>query len=248
MAKALNDGWIENKNLFEIDEATSRGDIIQYLLSDARQIKCWDTVKSNFSHGNTLYFSHGFGLVYHQHTGIIPPKDVDVIMVAPKGPGIFVRRNFLEGKHVNASWAVEQDFTGEAYEKCVAMGFAIGCNNLFETTFEKEVFSDLVGERSVLMGMMQGAFLAQYNTLRERGHTASEAYNETVEEGLKTLYPLIAENGMDWMYSNCSTTAQRGALDWAPKYYDAIKPVIEECYQEVENEAKRAIDANSQDN
>ena len=168
-------------------------------------------------------------------------------MVAPKGPGIFVRRNFLEGKHVNASWAVHQDSTGNAEETCLALGFGIGCNNLFETTFKKEVYSDLVGERSVLMGMMQGAFLAQYDVLREKGHSPAEAYNETVEEALQTLYPLIAENGMAWMYSNCSTTAQRGALDWAPEYYNAIKPVIERCYESVEsgNEADLAVNANS---
>jgi ketol-acid reductoisomerase len=245
--KALSDGWVADENLFEIDEATHKGDIIQNLLSDAGQINQWNNVKNNLHSGNSLYFSHGFGIVYSDQTNIIPPNDIDVIMIAPKGPGIFVRRNFLEGKHVNASWAVEQDYTGNAVETCLAMGFGIGCNNLFETTFKKEVYSDLVGERSVLMGMIDGAFRAQYDVLRERGHSASEAYNETVEEGLKTLYPLIAENGMDWMYSNCSTTAQRGALDWSPKYYNAIKPVISECYDEVENgnEAKRAIEANS---
>ncbi len=247
--KAQKDGWEINKNLFEIDEATHKGDVVQYLLSDAGQISQWDSIKQNLNKGNALYFSHGFGIVYSDQTKIIPDDNIDVIMVAPKGPGIFVRRNYLEGNHVNASWAVHNDSSGNAVNICHAMGFGIGCNNLFETTFKKEVYSDLVGERSVLMGMMQGAFLAQYDVLREKGHSASEAYNETVEEGLKTLYPLIAENGMDWMYSNCSTTAQRGALDWAPKYYNAIKPVIEECYHQVENgeEARISIQANSAD-
>ncbi|VVU94504.1 Acetohydroxy acid isomeroreductase, NADPH-binding domain [seawater metagenome] len=248
-SKALADGWEADKNLFTIDEAAHKGDIVQYLLSDAGQISQWPSVESNLKPGNALYFSHGFGIVYSDQTNIKPAEDIDVIMVAPKGPGIFVRRNFLEGKHVNASWSVHNNYSGNATNLCHAMGFGIGCNNLFETTFKKEVYSDLVGERSVLMGMMQGAFLAQYDVLRERGHSPSEAYNETVEEGLKTLYPLIAENGMDWMYSNCSTTAQRGALDWAPKYYSAIKPVIEECYQQVENgeEARISIEANSAD-
>jgi ketol-acid reductoisomerase len=245
--KALTDNWIEGTDLFEIDEAVHKGDIIQNLLSDAGQIDQWKTVNSNLSENNSLYFSHGFGIIFRDHTKIVPPKNVDVIMVAPKGPGIFVRRNFLEGKHVNASWAINQDYTGNAKDVAIAMGFGIGCNNLFETTFKKEVYSDLVGERSVLMGMIDGAFRAQYDVLRERGHSASEAYNETVEEGLKTLYPLVAENGMDWMFSNCSTTAQRGALDWSPKYYNAIKPVIEECYDSVEKgeEARIAIEANS---
>ena len=97
------------------------------------------------------------------------------------------------------------------------------------------------------MGLLQGAFLAQYEVLREHGHSPSEAYNETIEEALQSLYPLISERGMDWMYANCSTTAQRGALDWAPKFRDTLKPVIEDCYQKVINgeEAKIAINSNS---
>lgn len=245
--KALKDNWVPDENLFEIDEATNKGDIVQYLLSDAGQIDQWDKVNSNLKDNSALYFSHGFGIVYNEKTRINPSKNVDVILVAPKGPGIFVRQNFLNNDHVNASWAVHQDATGEAINKTLAVGFAIGCDNLFETTFHNEVTSDLVGERSVLMGMIQGAFKAQYDLLREKGHTPSEAYNETVEEALRTLYPLISDKGMDWMYENCSTTAQRGAIDWAPRYYNAIKPIIAQCYQEVEAgmEADIVIKANS---
>jgi len=245
--KALKDNWVPDKNMFEIDEATNKGDIVQYLLSDAGQIDQWDTVNSNLKDNSALYFSHGFGVVYNNKTKINPSKNVDVILVAPKGPGIFVRQNYLNNDHVNASWAVHQDSSGEAVNKTLAIGFAIGCDNLFETTFHNEVTSDLVGERSVLMGMIQGAFKAQYDLLREKGHSPSEAYNETVEEALRTLYPLISDKGMDWMYENCSTTAQRGAIDWAPRYYQAIKPVIAQCYQEVEegSEAEIVIKANS---
>eukprot|EP01060_Flectonema_neradi_P007413 TRINITY_DN1515_c3_g1_i3.p1 TRINITY_DN1515_c3_g1~~TRINITY_DN1515_c3_g1_i3.p1 ORF type:complete len:367 (+),score=95.31 TRINITY_DN1515_c3_g1_i3:75-1175(+) len=245
---ALEDGWVADKNLFEIDEATSKGTIVQYLLSDAAQIAAWPTIKPHLTEGKALYFSHGFGVVYHDQTHIVPPKDIDVVLCAPKGSGFTVRRHFLAGRGINGSFAIHQDATGRAKERTIATGMAIGCGHLFETTFEKEVSSDLTGERCVLMGMLQGAFKAQYEVLRENGHSPSEAYNETIEEALCSLYPLVAENGMDWMYANCSTTAQRGALDWAPKFYEAIKPVVADCYANVKNgnEAARSIDLNSQ--
>jgi len=245
--KALQDGWVEDQNLFEIEEAAHRGTIIQYLLSDAGQIQAWPTVEANLSKGDALYFSHGFGVVFHEHSSIVPPENVDVMLVAPKGSGLTVRTHFQAGRGINASFAVHQDFTGQARERCIATAFAFGSGHLFETTFEKEVHSDLTGERCVLMGLLQGAFLAQYEVLREHGHSPSEAYNETIEEALQSLYPLISERGMDWMYANCSTTAQRGALDWAPKFRDTLKPVIEDCYQKVISgeEAKIAINSNS---
>ena len=245
--KALTDGWVAGENLFEIEEAVKRGTIIQFLLSDAGQIHAWPTVKENLDPGNALYFSHGFGVVFNEHTKIEPPKDIDVILVAPKGSGLTVRTHFQAGRGINASFAIHQDYSGIARERCIATAFAIGSGHLFETTFEKEVHSDLTGERCVLMGLLQGAFLAQFEVLREHGHSPSEAYNETIEEALQSLYPLVSENGMDWMYANCSTTAQRGALDWAPKFHKALKPVIEDCYQNVlnGNEAKRSIESNS---
>jgi ketol-acid reductoisomerase len=246
--KAVADGWVEGENLFEIEEAAKRGTILQYLLSDAAQISMWPTIKAALNEGDALYFSHGFGVVFNQDTRIEPPANVDVILVAPKGSGLTVRTHFQQGRGINSSFAVHQDFTGQARERCVATAFAIGSGHLFETTFAKEVHSDLTGERCVLMGMLQGAFLAQYEVLREHGHSPSEAYNETIEEALQSLYPLVAEKGMDWMYANCSTTAQRGALDWAPKFYAALKPVIEDCYQSVirGDEARRSIETNSQ--
>ena len=246
--KALNDGWTENSDLFTIEDAIKKGEIIKYLLSDAGQISEWNRVKEHLTENKTLYFSHGFGIVYNKKTNIIPPKDIDVIMVAPKGPGGLVRDNYLKGnKGINASYAIFQNFTGNALDTTIALSYGIGSKNLFETTFEKEVYSDLTGERCVLMGMIQGAFKAQYDLLRENGHSPMEAYNETVEEALQSLYPLINENGMDWMFSNCSTTAQRGALDWSKKFYDNIKPVIEDCYNNVKNgnEADISIIANS---
>lgn len=244
---AQQDGWVPGKTLLSLEEAIQRGTIIQYLLSDAGQKDQWPRLKPLLTAGKALYFSHGFSIVYSDQTGVIPPKDIDVILVAPKGSGTTVRRLFLEGKGINSSYAIHQDATGRALDRCLATGIAIGSGYLFETTFQKEVFSDLTGERGVLMGAIYGLWLAQYETLREHGHSPSEAFNETVEEATQSLYPLIAENGMDWMYANCSTTAQRGALDWFKKFRDASKPVFEELYKKVAEgeETRRVLESNS---
>lgn len=245
--KAVADGWVPGKTLFSIEEALEKGTIIQYLLSDAGQIAVWPTVQKYLTPGKALYFSHGFGVTYKERTGIIPPADVDVILVAPKGSGTSLRRMFLEGRGLNSSYAIFQDATGKAKERVVALGIGVGSGYLFETTFQREVYSDLTGERGTLMGAIQGIFAAQYEVLRKNGHSPSEAFNETVEELTQSLMPLVAENGMDWMYANCSTTAQRGALDWWKKFRDATLPVFSDLYSEVAkgNEAQRSIDSNS---
>ncbi|HUS03872.1 MAG TPA: ketol-acid reductoisomerase [Chitinophagaceae bacterium] len=245
--KAVRDGFVEGETLFEIEEALIRGTIICYLLSDAAQIAMWPTVKKHLTPGKALYFSHGFGITYNDQTGIIPPPDVDVFLVAPKGSGTSLRRMFLQGRGLNSSYAIFQDATGKAFDRVVALGIAIGSGYLFETDFKKEVYSDLTGERGTLMGAIQGIFAAQYEVLRKNGHSPSEAFNETVEELTQSLMPLVAENGMDWMYANCSTTAQRGALDWWKKFRDATLPVFNELYTEVAagREAGRSIESNS---
>lgn len=245
--KAVADGWEPGKTLFGIEEAAERATIIQYLLSDAGQIAVWPTIEKHLMPGKALYFSHGFGITYKERTGIVPPAGVDVILIAPKGSGTSLRRMFLQGRGLNSSYAVFQDATGRAFERVVALGIGVGSGYLFETDFKREVYSDLTGERGTLMGAIQGIFAAQYETLRANGHTPSEAFNETVEELTQSLMPLVAENGMDWMYANCSTTAQRGALDWWKRFRDATKPVFEELYREVAagNEAQRSIDLNS---
>ncbi len=247
--KAIADGWVPGETLFEIEEACERGTVIQYLLSDAAQIAVWPTVKKHLTPGKALYFSHGFAVTYKERTNIVPPADVDVILVAPKGSGTSLRTMFLQGRGLNSSYAIFQDATGRAFERVVALGIGVGSGYLFETTFKREVYSDLTGERGTLMGAIQGILAAQYEVLRENGHTPSEAFNETVEELTQSLMPLFAENGMDWMYANCSTTAQRGALDWCGKFKDASKPVFESLYAEVAcgNEAQRSIDTNSKE-
>jgi ketol-acid reductoisomerase len=244
---ARKDGWVPGESLLPLEEAAARGTIVQYLLSDAGQKEQWPKLKPHLTAGKALYFSHGFSIVYSDQTGVIPAKDIDVILCAPKGSGTTVRRHFLEGKGINASFAVHQDATGRARDRCLATGIAIGSGYLFETTFTKEVYSDLTGERGVLMGAIYGLWLAQYEVLREKGHSPSEAFNETVEEATQSLYPLIAENGMDWMYANCSTTAQRGALDWYKAFRDATRPVFEDLYRKVATgeETRRVLESNS---
>jgi ketol-acid reductoisomerase len=231
--KALRDGWIPGKNLFSLEEATERGTVVQFLVSDAGQMLTWNKIKPCLKPGDALYFSHGFGIVYKDQTGIVPPNFVDVILVAPKGSGTSVRANFLSGSGINASYAVFQDATGRATERTLALGIALGAGYLFPTTFEHEVYSDLTGERGILMGALAGVMEAQYNELRKHGHSPSEAFNETVEELTQSLIRLVAQNGMDWMYANCSTTAQRGALDWRHEFRRAVEPVFERLYQSV---------------
>ncbi|BAP30580.1 ketol-acid reductoisomerase [Chryseobacterium sp. StRB126] len=245
--KAVADGFVPGETLFEIEEALEKGTIVCYLLSDAAQIEYWPKVKQYLTPGKALYFSHGFGITFSERTGIVPPADVDVFLVAPKGSGTSLRRMFLQDRGLNSSFAVYQDATGKARERVTALGIAIGSGYLFETDFKKEVYSDLAGERGTLMGAVQGIFAAQYDVLRKNGHSPSEAFNETVEELTQSLMPLVAENGMDWMYANCSTTAQRGALDWWKRFRDATSPLFEELYDNVAkgNEAQRSIDSNS---
>jgi ketol-acid reductoisomerase len=245
--KAVADGWVPGKTLFSIEEAVKRGTIIQYLVSDAAQMMLWPKVKANLKKGDALYFSHGFSIVYKEQTGVIPPDFVDIIMVAPKGSGTSVRRNFLDGSGINSSFAVHQDATGRAKDRTLALGIAIGSGFLFPTTFQMEVYSDLTGERGVLMGALAGMMEAQYNELRKHGHTPSEAFNETVEELTQSLIRLVGENGMDWMYANCSTTAQRGALDWRHEFRKAVEPVFKKLYKSVAKgkETKIVLKANS---
>lgn len=247
--KAVADGWVDGENLFEIEEAARRGDIVQYLLSDAGQIAQWSTIRPHLTPGKCLCFSHGFAVTFKEDTGVIPPEGIDVVLIAPKGSGTSLRRFFLQGKGLNSSYAIFQDATGRAKDRVVSLGIGVGSGYLFETDFRKEVLSDLTGERGVLMGAIAGVFEAQFNCLRKNGHSPSEAFNETVEELTQSLMPLVAENGMDWMYANCSTTAQRGALDWRHRFRDAVAPLFDELYQSVSsgNEARIVIETCSAD-
>lgn len=245
--KAIADGWVAGETLFSVEEAAERGTVVQYLLSDAGQRSQWSKIVESLNEGDMLYFSHGFSITFKDDTGVIPPPHVDVALVAPKGSGRSVRTNYLDGSGINASFAVHQDATGRARERTLALGIAIGAGYLFPTTFENEVYSDLTGERGILMGALAGVMEAQYNVLRKHGHSPSEAFNETVEELTQSLIRLVGQNGMDWMYANCSTTAQRGALDWKDRFRDAVAPVYADLYQSVTSgkEARITLEANS---
>ncbi|NLO01746.1 MAG: ketol-acid reductoisomerase [Bacteroidales bacterium] len=245
--KAIRDGFIPGETLFPVEEAAKKGTIIQYLVSDAAQRILWPKLKECLNEGDALYFSHGFSITYKEQTGVIPPDNIDVILVAPKGSGASVRTNFLAGNGINSSYAVFQDYTGKAEERTIALGIAIGSGYLFPTTFENEVFSDLTGERGVLMGALAGIIEAQYEVLRKNGHSPSEAFNETVEELTQSLIRLVDQKGMDWMYANCSATAQRGALDWRHKFREATLPVFNNLYESVKSgtETKRVLDSTS---
>ncbi len=245
--RALDDGWEPGKNLFSVEEAAEKGTIIQYLISDAGQMIVWPQLKPHLKEGDALYFSHGFSIVYKDQTSVVAPDNIDVILVAPKGSGASVRANFLQGSGINSSYAVHQDATGRAKERCLAVGIAIGSGYLFPTTFEQEVHSDLTGERGILMGALAGVMEAQYNVLRKNGHSPSEAFNETVEELTQSLIRLVGQNGMDWMYANCSATAQRGALDWRHKFREAVAPVFDKLYDSVKSgvETKIVLEANA---
>jgi ketol-acid reductoisomerase len=228
---AIKEGWVPGETLFPLDEAARRGTIKMFLLTDSGQINVWPTLKGALKEGDALYFSHGFAIVYRDITHVIPPKNIDVILVAPKGSGTSVRRNFLDGSGINSSFAVYQDYTQKAQDRAKAVGIAIGSGYLFPTTFEYEVFSDLTGERGILMGALAGIMEAQYTTLREHGHSPSEAFNETVEELTQSLIRLVDENGMDWMYNNCSETARIGALRWKNRFRDNAKPLFDALYE-----------------
>ncbi len=245
--KALDDGWVPGETLFSVEEAAERGTVVQYLLSDAGQRSQWSRIVECLNEGDMLYFSHGFSVTFKDDTGVIPPPHIDVALVAPKGSGRSVRTNFLDGSGINASFAVQQDATGRAYERTIALGIAIGAGYLFPTTFQNEVYSDLTGERGVLMGALAGVMEAQYNVLRKHGHSPSEAFNETVEELTQSLIRLVGQNGMDWMYANCSTTAQRGALDWKDRFRDAVAPVFDTLYESVTSgvETRIVLEKNS---
>ena len=245
--RAVDDGWVPGKTLFPVLEAAQKGTIVQNLLSDAGQVSTWPQIKECLNEGDALYFSHGFSISFKDQTNLIPPENIDVILVAPKGSGTTLRTNFIEGSGINSSFAIFQNYTGNARERTLAVGIAIGSGYLFPTTFDKEVHSDLTGERGVLMGCLAGVMEAQYNVLRKHGHTPSEAFNETVEELTQSLILLVAQNGMDWMFANCSATAQRGALDWAPRFRDAVVPLFDELYEKVVAgvETKRVLEANS---
>jgi len=232
--KAVKDGWAPGKALFSLE----RGGDARHDHSIPGVGRGADDdvarIKPCLKKGDALYFSHGFSIVYREQTGVVAPDFVDVIMVAPKGSGASVARQFPGGQRINASFAVHQDATGRAQERTIAAG---DCDwrraILFPTTFAHEVHSDLTGERGVLMARWPASWKRSTTCSASTATTPSEAFNETVEELTQSLIRLVDKNGMDWMYANCSTTAQRGALDWRHQFRKAVEPVFDWLYESV---------------
>ena len=200
----MADGWKPGETLFSIEEACQRATIIMCLLSDAAVMSVWPTIKQYLTPGKALYFSHGFAITWSDRTGVVPPADIDVIMVAPKGSGTSLRTMFLEGRGLSSSYAIYQDYTGRAFDRTIALGIGIGSGYLFETTFQREATSDLTGERGSLMGAIQGLLLARYEVLRENGHTPPGSIQRDRRGAHPEPHASLCQNGMDF---GCMPTA-----------------------------------------
>jgi ketol-acid reductoisomerase len=199
----------EGLEVLDTPDAASRGDIVMVLLPDERQGQIWESeIRDGVAAGNVLMFGHGFSIHYEQ---IVPPPDVGVAMVAPKGPGHLVRRQFLEGHGVPGLLAVHQDPDGRSKDIGLAYARGIGCTRagVFETTFREETETDLFGEQAVLCGGVSELVQAGYETLVEAGYSADMAYFECLHE-LKLIVDLIYEKGLSGMRYSISNTAEYG--------------------------------------
>jgi ketol-acid reductoisomerase len=207
VAKAREHGL----EVVEPAEAASRGDVVMMLVPDELHGQVWEAgVKDGISAGNLLLFGHGFSIHYEQ---IAPPPEVDVALVAPKGPGHLVRRQFLEGSGVPALVAVQQDATGNALQMALAYGKGIGATRggVIETTFKDETETDLFGEQSVLCGGVTELVRAGYETLVDAGYDERLAYFECMHE-LKLIVDLMYEKGIAGMRYSISNTAEYGDM------------------------------------
>lgn len=205
--QATDDGF----DVLSVTEAAQEGDVIQVLLPDQRQADVYARdIAPCLQEGNALSFSHGFNIHYNQ---IVPPDNVNVFMVAPKGPGHLVRRVYTQGEGVPALVAVWQDFTGDAFETALAYAKGIGATRagVLETSFKEETETDLFGEQAVLCGGTTALIKAGFETLVEAGYKPEIAYFECLHE-LKLIVDLIYEGGLSWMRHSISDTAEYGDL------------------------------------
>ena len=205
--QALKDGF----DVLSVAEAANRGDIVQLLLPDERQAAVYTAeIEPQLQEGNVLSFSHGFNIHYNQ---IVPPADVDVVMVAPKGPGHLVRRIYSQGEGVPALVAVYQDYTGNAFQTALAYAKGIGATRagVLETSFTEDTETDLFGDQAVLCGGPTALIKAGFETLVEAGYKPEIAYFECLHE-LKLIVDLIHEGGLSWMRHSISDTAEYGDL------------------------------------
>ena len=217
------------------DEATRRADWIQVLVPDELQPKVYKAqIEPNLRPGMTLSFSHGFNIHYGQ---IEPPKTIDVVMIAPKGPGHIVRRMFEDGKGVPCLIAVQNDATSQAKDRALAYAKAIGGTRagVFETTYQEETETDLFGEQAVLCGGCTALIIAGYEVLVEAGYAPEMAYFEVLHE-LKLIVDLINEAGLAGMRDSISNTAEYGDLTRGPRIIDAaVKERMKGLLTEIQN-------------
>lgn len=217
------------------EEASKKGDFIHILLPDEYQSRIYrESIEKNLSHGNTLVFSHGFNIHYEQ---IIPPSDIDVIMVAPKGPGHLVRRMYTEGKGVPSLIAIYNDPSGNAKKNALAYAKGIGATRagVLETDFREETETDLFGEQAVLCGGVTALILAGFETLIEAGYQPEIAYFEVMHE-LKLIVDLLNEGGMEYMRYSVSNTAEYGDYTRGPKVIDDhVKDNMKKTLKDIQN-------------
>ncbi len=209
----------EGLRVVEPGEAAKRGDIIMVLIPDPIQPKVYqESIEPNLKAGNMLMFAHGFSIHYKF---VVPPKDVDVTMIAPKSPGHRLRELFVEGQGVPGLVAVEQDATGQALPLALAYAKGLGClrAGVIQTTYKEETESDLFGEQSVLCGGVSALVKASFDTLVEAGYQPEIAYFECMHE-LKLIVDLIYEGGLSYMRYSVSDTAEYGDYPRGPVVVD----------------------------
>lgn len=229
--KALNEGF----KIMEVEDAVKWADVIQVLIPDEVQAKVYEEqIKPNLRPGQYLMFSHGFNIHFGK---IVPPKDINVIMVAPKGPGHTVRSEYLLGKGVPGLIAIYQDATGDSKEVALAYAAAIGSARagVIETTFREETETDLFGEQAVLCGGCTALIKAGFETLVEAGYSPYMAYFEVLHE-LKLIVDLINQGGLADMRYSISNTAEYGDLTRGPRVVTATsKAAMKEILTEIQN-------------
>ena len=229
--KAQEDGH----QVFTVKEAAAQADVVMVLLPDEQQKKVYDEeIKDQLEAGNSLVFAHGFNVHFHQ---IVPPSDVDVYLVAPKGPGHLVRRTYEQGAGVPALFAIYQDVSGQAKDKALAYAKAIGGARagVLETTFKEETETDLFGEQAVLCGGLTSLVKAGFETLTEAGYQPELAYFECLHE-LKLIVDLMYEEGLEGMRYSISDTAQWGDFVSGPRVVDAkVKESMKAVLTDIQN-------------
>ncbi len=235
-SKSWSQAEADGLEVFKVAEAAERADIVVFLVGDMVQPSVYEQVKPHLKKGKALVFSHGFNILYGQ---IVPPEDVDVFMVAPKSPGHLLRRMYMEGKGVPALIAVEQDYTGQAWNLCLAYARAIGSTRAgaLETTFKEETETDLFGEQVILCGGITALIKASFETLVEAGYQPHVAYFECLNE-LKLIVDLIYEGGLSLMRYSVSDTAEYGDLTRGPRVINEnVRQEMRKILQEIQTGA-----------